>query len=148
MSKKKKNHKKNRNLGKNTNQKKTGVEFFMSEVAPNYIADDIRKDPYNWLEVLTDECAYQLGRDIKLPITEPYAYELFELGNAEEARKIGSDFCHALLCVTDTVRLFCHRNGKRYFSTNLDWDTVYKLFQLVYTSHGFPFHVVTINGDA
>lgn len=148
MSKKKKNHKKNHNPRKNTSQKKTGVEFFLSEVSTNYISDDIRKDRNNWLEVLVDECTYELGSNIKLPITEPYAYELFDMYETETTKKVDSDFCFALLALSKTVRLFCHRNGKRYFTTELDWDTVISLFKLAYERNGLPFSAVSLNQDA
>ena len=120
----------------------------MSEVATNYISDDIRKDRNNWLEVLVDECTCELGSSIKLPITEPYAYELFPMDKTATSKKVDSDFCFALLSLSKTVRLFCHRNGKRYFSTDLDWDTVVSLFQLAYERNGLPFSAVSLNQDA
>ena len=148
MSKKKKNHKQNHNPRKNTSQKKDGVGFWLMEVSTDFISDDIRKEPENWTEVLIDECTFEMGGNIKLPVSEPHAYEFFELDETEKTRKIGSEFCVALLSASNTIRLFCHRNGKRYFSTNLDWDAVSWLFQLVYESNGHPFHVVKIHQDA
>ena len=120
----------------------------MMEVATDYLSDDIRKDPSNWLEILVDECSYEMGSHIKLPITESHTYEFFELNETEKTRQIGSDFCCALISASKTIRLFCHRNGKRYFSTNLDWDAVSWLFQMVHESNGQPFHVVKIHQDA
>ena len=148
MSKKKKNHKKNHNPRKNTNQKKDGVGFWLMEVSADYVSNDIRSNPENWVEVLVDECTFEMGGNIKLPITEPCAYEMFELDDTETTRKIHTDFCCALISTSKAVRLFCHRNGKRYFSTNLEWDTICDLFQLAHQRNGTSFNAVMINQDA
>lgn len=150
MSKKKqkKNYKKNQKPRTTICKEKDGVGFFLMEVNSDYVSNAIRSNPENWLEVLVDECTFEMGGNIKLPITEPHAYEMFQLDDTETTQKIHTDFCCALISTSEAVRLFCHRDGRRYFSTNLEWDTIGSLFQLAHQRNGLSFNAITINQDA